>query len=79
MDGVAKVTEPIKLPAGFALVPDLEMDLLREFYRSWVAFHKIPRDPLHRKKQEAASQLMVTNAHAVAAFYQTHEYRAIGG
>ena len=53
---------------------NIELELLREFYRSWVAFHKIPRDALHRRKQENASQLMVDNAHAVAAFYQSYEH-----
>ena len=52
----------------------MELRMLREFYRSWVGFHKIPRDSLHRKKQETASQLMVDNAHAVAAFYQSYEH-----
>ncbi len=53
---------------------DMELQMLREFYRSWVAFHKIPRDSLHRKKQETASQLMVDNAHAVAAYYKSYEH-----
>ncbi len=48
-----------------------ELEMLREFYRSWVAFHRIPRDKLHRNKQEAASQLMVDNAHQLQNYYKS--------
>lgn len=48
---------------------DTEIGMLREFYRSWVALHTIPKDKLHRRKQEAAAQLLVDNAHVLRLFY----------
>jgi hypothetical protein len=47
---------------------DLELELLRDFYACWCQLHSIPRDSLHRKKQELAAQRLVDSAHAVAAF-----------
>lgn len=49
---------------------DIEMDMLREFYRSWIALHTIPKDKLHRRQQEAAAQLLVDNAHTLKNFYK---------
>jgi hypothetical protein len=54
---------------------NVEMDLLREFYVAWVALHKIPRDKLHRNKQEAAAQTLVDAGHSLRIFYQGNEYR----
>ena len=51
----------------------IELAMLREFYASWVSFHRIPRDRLHRKKQEAASQLMIDNHHDLARFYTANK------
>lgn len=48
-----------------------ELAMLREFYKSWVALHKIPRDKLHRKKQEVAAQVLVNNAHTLANYYES--------
>lgn len=53
----------------------VEMDLLREFYVTWVSLHKIPRDKLHRKKQEAAAQTLVDCGHSLRIFYQGNDYR----
>ena len=52
-----------------------ELALLREFYTAWVGLHKIPRDKLHRHKQENAAQELVDCGHALRLFYQSHEYR----
>ena len=49
---------------------DIERGMLRAFYSSWVALHKIPRDNLHRHKQEAAAQLLVDRAHELKEFYK---------
>lgn len=49
-----------------------ELQLLREFYASWVYLHTIPRDHLHRKKQETAAQELVDAGHALRAFYHLH-------
>jgi hypothetical protein len=49
----------------------IELDMLRAFYQSWIGLHKIPRDKLHRRKQEAAAQLLVDNAHTVQRFYDS--------
>lgn len=54
---------------------NVELDLLREFYTAWVGLHKIPRDKLHRRKQENAAQKLVDCGHALRQFYQSHEYR----
>lgn len=51
----------------------LELEMLRAFYLSWVGLHKIPRDKLHRRKQEAQAQLMVDNAHTLQNFYASRE------
>lgn len=48
-----------------------EIEMLRAFYASWVSLHKIPRDKLHRNKQEAAAQALVDQAHELAEFYQS--------
>lgn len=47
-----------------------EMELLRAFYIAWADFHKIKRDSLHRRQQEAAAQGMLDCAHALRIFYQ---------
>lgn len=47
-----------------------ELDLLREFYVAWVDLHKIPRDKLHRRKQEVAAQKLVDCGHALKFFYK---------
>ena len=49
---------------------DAELQLLRDFYTSWVAFHTIPRDGIHRKQQEEAAQVMTNNGHALKLFYK---------
>lgn len=53
---------------------DVELDALREFYRAWVRLHSIPRDALHRKKQEAAAQEMVDQHHFLAKLYKPQVY-----
>lgn len=54
--------------SGFSV----ELELLRAFYDSWRAFHKIPRDKLHRNKRELAAQAMVDAANAVAAYRKSY-------
>jgi len=54
---------------------NVEMGLLREFYVAWIALHKLPRDKLHRKKQENAAQTLVDAGHALRLYYQHHDYR----
>jgi hypothetical protein len=46
----------------------MELDMLRDFYESWEAFHSIPNIQGNRKKLEVASQVMVDAAHAIRAF-----------
>ena len=48
-----------------------ECDMLRAFYIAWVDMHKIPRDPLHRRKMEVAAQLLVDRAHDLKEFYKS--------
>jgi len=45
-----------------------ELMLLRYFYESWEALHKIPRDKLHRTQQEEAAQRLVGSAHTIRVF-----------
>lgn len=45
---------------------DQELELLREFFDCWVAFHSIQRG--HRAEQEVAAQRMVDAANTVKAF-----------
>ena len=52
---------------------DAELGMLRAFYRSWIAFHKIPRDKLHRRKQETAAQIMLDNAHDLQNYYKSQQ------
>jgi hypothetical protein len=52
---------------------NLELEMLREFYKSWVAMHKTPRDKLHRRKMEAQAQLLVDNAHTLRRFYESQQ------
>ena len=52
---------------------NVELEMLRAFYISWVDLHKIPRDKLHRHKMEAQAQLLVDNAHALKAYYKSEE------
>ncbi len=49
---------------------DAELQLLRDFYASWVNMHTIARDGLHRKQQEEAAQVLVNNGHALKLFYK---------
>jgi hypothetical protein len=49
----------------------IELEMLRDFYKSWVALHKIPRDKLHRRKQEVHAQLLVDNAHTLRRYYES--------
>lgn len=53
----------------------VEMEMLRAFYVAWVTLHKIPRDKVHRRKQELSAQALVDAAHTLRAFYQAHDYR----
>lgn len=49
--------------------PDTELILLRTFYGKWTEFHSIPRDRLHRRQQEVASQEMVEAHNALKLLY----------
>jgi hypothetical protein len=53
----------------------IELAMLRDFYTKWAGLHSIPRDKLHRRKQEFAAQEMVDAAHTLANFYRIHPAR----
>lgn len=61
------MTEPIVDPVA------IELAMLRDFYTKWARLHSIPRDRLHRNKQEMAAQEMVDAAHVLANFYKMHQ------
>lgn len=44
---------------------ELELQMLRHFFASWEALHNLPHDKDHRKKAEAAAQVMVDAAQAI--------------
>ncbi len=48
---------------------EAELGFLREFYAAWEALHKIPNDPLYRKKKEEAAQALVNHAHVLRRMY----------
>ena len=48
---------------------DIEKMMLRDFYTKWCALHVIPRDSLHRHKQELAAQNMVDCHHMLQNLY----------
>ena len=54
-------------PAAFDVA---ERDMLRAFYRAWYAYHTIPNDKLHRRKQEEAGQRLL-EAHQVLQAYSS--------
>lgn len=45
-----------------------ELEMLREFYDCWKAFHATPKDILHRPKLQKAAQRMVDASDAVERF-----------
>lgn len=45
-----------------------ELDMLREFYDSWQAFHATPKDRLHRHKLERAAQSLVDIRDAIERY-----------
>lgn len=45
-----------------------ELEMLREFFDCWVAFHGVQRG--HREQQELAAQRMVDAANTIKAFRQ---------
>ena len=47
------------------LTEEQELEMLREFFDLWVAFHSIQRG--HRQEQELAAQRMVDTANAIKA------------
>lgn len=49
-------------------VDSVELEMLREFFDCWVAFHGIQIG--HRREQELAAQRMVDAANSVKAFRQ---------
>lgn len=51
---------------------EAELVLLRAFYVAWGAFHSIPRDVVHRRRQEAAAQEMVDAANTLKIFYEAN-------
>ena len=55
------------------MTDNAELEMLREFYKSWVGLHKIPRDKLHRRKQEVQAQLLVNNAHTLQRYYESQQ------
>ncbi len=44
---------------------ELELQMLRHFFSSWEALHNVPKDKDHRKKSEAAAQVLVDAAQAI--------------
>lgn len=44
---------------------EMELEMLREFFDCWVAFHSIQRG--HRQEQELAAQRMVDAANSIKA------------
>ena len=47
---------------------ELELQMLRHFFASWQALHNLPReDKDHRKKAEAAAQVLVDAAQSIVA------------
>lgn len=50
--------------------PMTELTLLREFYDTWLAFHAIANDRIHRRVKQAAAQEIVDANHAIQRFRQ---------
>lgn len=52
---------------------ELELQMLRHFFNSWDSLHNLPRDdPEHRKKAEAAAQVLVDAAQSIYALREGH-------
>lgn len=47
---------------------DAELEMLREFFACWEAFHATPKDRLHRKQLEAAAQRMLDAANTIRRY-----------
>lgn len=62
----AHLRDAVKHPRPF---DEAELGVLREFYAAWEAFHKVPKDELHRDKREQAAQAMVGHAHILRRMY----------
>ena len=50
------------------LQSEYELSVLRAFYDAWEALHAMPKDNMHRKKQEIAAQNLVDARNAVRTF-----------
>ena len=44
---------------------ELELQMLRHFFSAWENLHNVPHDKDHRKKAEAAAQVLVDAAQAI--------------
>lgn len=42
-----------------------EFEMLEAFYLAWEDLHSLPPDDLHRKKKEAAAEILVSHAHTL--------------
>lgn len=51
-----------------SLTDQTELEMLREFYDCWKAFHAIPKDILHRPRLQKAAQRMVDASDTVERF-----------
>lgn len=56
---------------------ELEFQMLKHFFASWEALHNLPRDSDHRKKAEAAAQVLVDAAQSINALRAPMERPAV--
>jgi hypothetical protein len=54
---------------SMTLTEEQELEMLREFFDCWVAFHSLQRSD--RERQELAAQRMVDAANTIKAYRQT--------
>ena len=48
--------------------PAVELEMLKEFFDCWEAFHATPKDRLHRHQLERAAQNLLDAANTVRAY-----------
>lgn len=49
--------------------PNIELELLKDFYQHWEKFHQTARSTLPKSSKELAAQRMMDAAHTLRAFY----------
>lgn len=58
---------------------DTELEMLREFYDCWVAFHKMANSNMPRRQKELAAQRLTDAHHSIEAFRKPVKLELVSG